>query len=103
MIRRVVVLVAALCFAGIAAADPQLAKNKNCFACHGVDKRTVSPYPSYREVAARYAGDRAAVARLARKIREGGVGTWGNVPMPANPQVSAAEAEALARWILAMQ
>lgn len=82
-----------------AAASPELAKTRNCMACHAADKKLIGP--SYRDVAAKYATDKDAVARLARKIREGGVGAWGQIPMPANPQVTADEATALARWVMA--
>ena len=81
-----------------ALADEALAKAKNCMACHAVDKKLVGP--AYKDVAAKYAGDKGAAARLAKKIREGGVGAWGQVPMPANPQVSADEANKLVTWIL---
>ena len=93
-------LIAGLCAAGSAAAQSQadLAKAKNCLACHAVDKKLVGP--AYKDVAAKYAGDKGAAARLAKKIREGGVGAWGQVPMPANPQVSADEANKLVTWIL---
>jgi len=103
MIRALVVAVGLLLLGGAAQANPQLAKDRNCFACHGVDKRTVAPYPAYREVAAKYANDRDAPARLARKVREGGVGVWGQVPMPANPQVSEQEAQVLVRWVLSLK
>jgi cytochrome c len=84
---------------GAALANADLAKAKNCLACHAADKKVVGP--SYKEVAAKYAADKDAVAKLSKKIREGGVGNWGQIPMPANPQVSDAEAQTLARWVLA--
>jgi cytochrome c len=83
---------------GAAFANADLAKAKNCLACHTVDKKLVGP--SYKDVAAKYASDKDAVAKLAKKIRDGGVGVWGQVPMPANPQVSEAEAQTLAKWVL---
>lgn len=79
-------------------ASADLAKARNCSACHAAEKKLIGP--SWRDVANRYASDRDAPARLAKKIREGGVGAWGQIPMPANPQVSADEAAALARWVL---
>jgi cytochrome c len=79
-------------------ASPELAKQKNCLACHAVDKKLVGP--GYKEIAAKYKGDKDAVAKLAKKIREGGVGVWGQVPMPANPQVSEQEALTLAKWVM---
>ncbi len=70
-------------------------------ACHAADKKLVGP--SYKAVADKYAGDKAAVDMLATKIVKGGSGAWGPVPMPANPQVSEAEAKKLAAWILAIK
>lgn len=82
-----------------ALASADLAKAKNCLACHAPDKKLIGP--SYKDVAAKYAKDAGAAKNLAQKIQKGGVGVWGQIPMPANPQVSAAEAETLAKWILA--
>ena len=83
-----------------AVADEALAKAKNCLACHATDKKLVGP--AYKEIAAKYKGDKAAEAKLAEKIMKGGSGVWGQVPMPANPQVSADEAKTLAKWVLGM-
>jgi len=69
-----------------------------CSGCHAPDKRVVGP--SFREIAARYASDSKADVALIRKIREGGQGVWGNVPMPPNPDVSEANARTLVGWIL---
>ena len=82
-----------------AMADEALAKAKNCLACHAVDKKVLGP--SYKEVAAKYAGQKDAVDKLAVKIMKGGSGVWGPVPMPANTQVSEAEAKKLAAWVMA--
>jgi cytochrome c len=79
-------------------ANADLAKAKNCLACHAADKKLVGP--SYKDVAAKYAGQKDASAKLAEKIMKGGSGVWGQVPMPANPQVNAAEAKQLADWVL---
>lgn len=87
--------------AGAASASMELARSKNCIACHSVDKPVLGP--AYKEVAAKYAGDKEAVAKLAKKVREGGVGVWGQVPMPANPQVTEAEAQTLAKWVLGLK
>lgn len=97
------IFVAAAVAAGLlttapAFASAELAKAKNCLACHAVDKKLVGP--SYKDVAAKYAGQSDAVAKLAEKIQKGGVGVWGQVPMPANPQVNADEAKTLATWVL---
>src|SRR5689334_11079056 len=84
-----------------ALADLQLATAKNCMACHAIDKKLVGP--SYKDVAAKYAGQKDAADKLAAKIIKGGSGVWGPVPMPANTQVSAAEAKQLAQWILTLK
>lgn len=81
-----------------ALADLQLATAKNCMACHAVATKLVGP--SYKDVAAKYAGQKDAVDKLAAKIVKGGAGVWGPVPMPANAQVNEAEAKKLAAWIL---
>ena len=78
--------------------DADFAKAKKCMNCHAIDEKRVGP--PYRTVAARYANDQAAQARLARKIREGGSGAWGVVPMPSNPDVTQADADRLAHWVL---
>jgi cytochrome c len=89
---------AALSAPAVALADQALATAKNCMACHAVDKKLVGP--AYKEVAAKYAGQKDAVDRLAGKIMKGGAGVWGPVPMPANAQVNEAEAKKLAAWVL---
>jgi cytochrome c len=81
-----------------ALANMDLAKQKNCTACHAVDKKSIGP--SYQDVAAKYAKDKDAVAKLTEKVLKGGTGNWGQIPMPANPQVSKAEAETLVKWIM---
>lgn len=80
-------------------ADLALATSKNCMACHAVDKKLVGP--AYKEVAAKYKSDKTAVDKLTAKVIKGGSGAWGAVPMPANPQVSEADAKKLVTWILA--
>ena len=87
--------------AGPAFANPDLAQKKNCMACHAVDKKLVGP--SYKDVAVKYAGQAGAADKLAAKIVKGGSGVWGAVPMPANPQVSEAEAKQLAAWVLGLK
>ena len=91
-----VALGAALASPAFASAD--LAQKKNCMACHAVDKKVIGP--SYKDVAAKYGGQKDAADKLAQKILKGGSGVWGAVPMPANPQVSEAEAKQLATWVL---
>jgi cytochrome c len=81
-----------------AVAPAELAKHSACMSCHGVTNKIVGP--AFRDVAARYAGDGSAAARLAAKIRTGGAGSWGTVPMPPQPQVGEADARTLANWVL---
>ena len=81
---------------GAAHANADLAKSKNCLACHAVDKKLVGP--AFKNIAARYT--QKDVAQLASSIRKGGAGKWGPIPMPANPQVSETEATTLATWVL---
>jgi cytochrome c len=82
-------------------ADLALATSKNCMACHATDRKLVGP--AYKDVAAKYASDKTAVDKLATKIQKGGAGVWGPVPMPANMQVSDAEAKKLAAWVLTIK
>jgi cytochrome c len=84
-----------------AMADEALAKAKNCLACHATDKKVLGP--SYKEVAAKYAGQKDAADKLAAKIIKGGVGVWGQIPMPANAQVNEAESKKLVAWILSLK
>ena len=82
-------------------AQVDLAQKKNCMACHAVDKKVLGP--AYKDVAAKYAGQPDAVDKLAAKVIKGGTGVWGNIPMPANPQVTDAEAKQLVGWILTLK
>ena len=82
-------------------AQADLAQKKNCMACHAVDKKLVGP--AYKDVAAKYAGQKDAVDKLAVKVVKGGAGVWGAVPMPANPQVTEAEAKQLVQWIMTIK
>ncbi len=84
--------------AGPAFANADLANKKNCMACHAVDKKLVGP--SYKDVAAKYSGEKDAVDKLTQKVLKGGSGVWGAIPMPANPQVNAAEAKQLVEWVM---
>lgn len=103
--KRILVAIAALA-AGIAVSTPaladlQLATSKNCMACHAVDKKLVGP--SYKDVAAKYAGQKDAADKLVIKVMKGGSGVWGPVPMPANTQVNAEEAKKLVAWVLSQK
>ena len=87
--------------AGPAFANADLAKAKNCMACHAVDKKMVGP--AFKDIAAKYAGQKDAAAKLADKVIKGGTGVWGQIPMPANPQVTADEASTLVKWVLSQK
>ena len=94
------VLVLALVGAGFAIpaqADEALAKKHNCLACHTVDKKLVGP--SYKEIAKKYKGQNVA-ATLETKVKKGGQGVWGPVPMPPNAAVPDADIKKLVDWIL---
>lgn len=99
------ILVAAAAVAALASnaalANEQLAKEKNCLACHAVDQKLVGP--AYKDVAAKYKGDKSAEGKLVTKVMKGGSGVWGQIPMPANPQVNEAEAKKLVQWILSLK
>jgi cytochrome c len=77
-----------------------LAKKHNCLACHAVDKKVLGP--AFVAVAEKYAGTAGALELLSKRIREGATGTWGAIPMPANPAVTEADANAIVTWVLGM-
>jgi len=81
-------------------ADEALAKAKNCMSCHAVDKKLVGP--AYKDVAAKYKGDAGAVDKLAAKVKAGGKGVWGEIPMPPN-NVTPDEAKKLVTWVLSQK
>ncbi|WP_354685062.1 c-type cytochrome [Cupriavidus necator] len=84
--------------AGTAADMQALADKNGCFACHGMQSKLVGP--GFAEVAAKYKGDNQAAERLAKKIREGGKGAWGPVPMPPHGNLGERDAKRLAEWVL---
>jgi cytochrome c len=79
-------------------ASEALARKNDCLGCHAVATKLVGP--AYKEVAARYAGQADAQAQLVQSMRNGGVGKWGDLPMPAHPKLSEADAKNLAAWVL---
>ena len=99
LIKTLLLAGTGLLIAGQASADEALAKAKNCMSCHAVDKKVVGP--SYKDVAKKYAGNAGAAATLEAKVKKGGSGTWGTVPMPPNPAVSDADIKKLVAWVLA--
>ena len=90
---------AALLAAGSAAANEELAKKSACLACHTVDKKLVGP--AYKDIAAKYKGQKDAEAKLIEKVKKGGSGVWGPIPMPPNTAVSDADIKTLVKWVLA--
>ncbi len=101
MKRTLLIMAALATLSAPALADEALARSKNCMACHAVDKKLVGP--SYKDIAAKYAGNAQAVEMLAGKIQKGGSGVWGAIPMPANPQVNDADAKKLAAWVMGIK
>ena len=83
-----------------AQADDALAKKHNCLACHQIDKKSVGP--SYKDIAKKYKGQAGIEAKLAEKIKKGGSGVFGPVPMAPNAAVSDADVKTLVAWILKM-
>jgi cytochrome c len=93
--------VAAVQVAAPAIAQEDLAKKHNCLVCHQVDKKVVGP--AYKDVAAKYRNDKSAEAKLVQKVEKGGVGVWGQVPMPPNSTVPDADVRAIVKWILSLK
>ena len=79
---------------------PEIARQKKCVVCHAVEKKVVGP--SWTDVAKKYKGDVGAKARLVTKTMKGGVGVWGDMPMPPTPSFSEAEAGTLVDFILGL-
>lgn len=75
-----------------------LAKKHNCLACHQVDKKAIGP--AYKDIARKYKGQAGMQAKLAEKVKKGGVGVWGKVPMPPNAAVPDKDIKELVEWIL---
>ncbi|MFO1232135.1 cytochrome c [Paenacidovorax caeni] len=101
MNRTLITLAMALSVAAPAMADEALAKSKNCMACHAVDKKLVGP--AYKDVAKKYAGQKDAEATLVSHVLKGSKDVWGPVPMPANANVTEAEAKKLVAWVLSLK
>jgi cytochrome c len=90
-----------LASAGNALASEALAKKYNCLACHAVDKKLIGP--SYKDVAAKYKGVAGAQAKMIAKVKNGGAGTWGQIPMPPNAAVPDADLKKMVDWILSVK
>jgi cytochrome c len=92
-------IAASLLVSAPAFANKELATKSGCLACHAVDKKVVGP--SYQDIAKKYAGDKGAEAKLAAKVKAGGAGVWGPIPMPPNAAVKDPDVATLVKWILA--
>ena len=91
----------ALSSPGALQANEKLAQASGCMVCHGVDKKIIGP--TYKEVAAKYRGNKSAEADLVKKVKGGGQGVWGSVPMPPNAHVKDEDVKTLVVWILGMK
>ncbi len=80
-------------------ASKELATKSSCFACHAVDKKLVGP--AFQDVAKKYAGDKTAEAKLIERVKKGGSGAWGTIPMPPNVAVKDEDVKTLVKWVLA--
>ena len=94
-----VIATSALLLAGTAQANEALAKKSGCMNCHAIDKKMVGP--GFKDVAAKYKGDKGAEAALSEKVKKGSSGVWGMIPMPANAAVSDDDIKTLVKWVLA--
>lgn len=97
-VLKTLLLVAASFIACNSFANEALARKNDCLGCHAVAVKLVGP--AFKDVAAKYDGQSDAVERLTESIRNGGVGKWGELPMPAHPKLSAVDAKKLAEWVL---
>lgn len=77
----------------------EIAKTNACLGCHAIDRKLVGP--SFQQIAGKYKGDAQAPARLVAKVRDGGSGVWGAIPMPAHPRMSDADIRTVVSWVLA--
>jgi cytochrome c len=98
---RILALASLTLLAAPAIANEELAKKHACTACHAVDKKVVGP--AFKEVAAKYKGNAKAEAMLIDKVKKGGVGVWGQVPMPPNSTVSDKDIQTLVKWVLSLK
>jgi cytochrome c len=104
MNSKIALIVGTTLLAALAApamANQELAQKKACMACHAIDKKVVGP--AFLDVAKKYKGQKGIEAKLAEKVVKGGGGVWGTMAMPANAQVTPAEATQLVKWVLALK
>jgi len=89
-----------LCIATLASASEEMAQKHNCLACHSVDKKLIGP--GFKEISDKYKGDASAAETLAGKVKNGGGGVWGQIPMPPNAAVPDEEIKAIVDWIMTL-
>ena len=82
-------------------ATEAMMKKSDCFTCHSVAKKIVGP--AYKDVAKKYKSDPKALAMLVDKVKKGGSGHWGQVPMAAHPNLKDADVKAMVTWVLAQK
>lgn len=98
MLRAAVVLATVFGAASNSLANEALAKKNDCLGCHAVAVKLVGP--AFKDVAAKYAGQSDAVDRLVESVRNGSVGKWGELPMPAHLKLSEGDAKKLVQWVM---
>jgi cytochrome c len=107
--KSIVIVLAAVAAAALGAsaqaadakAAEALAQQSGCLACHTVEKKLVGP--SYKEIADRYRNDKGAEANLFKKVKEGGKGAWGDIPMTPNAHVKDQDIKTIVQWILSIK
>jgi cytochrome c len=95
------VLLAGTLLSGGVYANEKLAQASGCMTCHGIDKKIIGP--SFKDIAAKYRSDKGAEAKLFQKVKAGGKGVWGDVPMPPNAHVKDDDIKTLVRWIMSQK
>lgn len=101
-LRYAVIAAVALVAGAASAQDAEaLLKKYGCTACHAIDKKLIGP--AYNEVAAKYKGQADAPEKLVAKVKSGGLGVWGQIPMPPNPSVPDADLKLMVGYILALK
>ena len=101
--KTIVTFLAAACLAlaGVAQANEKLAQTSGCTACHSMDKKLIGP--AYKDVAAKYRASKGAEAELIKKVKAGGKGVWGDIPMAPNAHVKDEDIKSIVQWILSIK
>jgi cytochrome c len=90
-----------LACAGAAQANEKLLQASGCTACHSVEKKLIGP--AYKDVAAKYRGNKGAEADLIKKVKAGSKGVWGDIPMTPNAHVKDEDIKTMVQWILSLK